>query len=244
MTSAVVEPETKRHPRNDLRWLADAYVATQRVRIAVGNRKSAVDRGVDMGPVPASIERLFVTLEGAEDDLVDEMADALKDHAAMVWLSRIKGVGPTLGAKVLGLIGEIAPFTTVSKLWRFSGYAVIDGKAERPKKGEKLHYCRPLKTTCYLIASSFLKCDSPYRLVYDRAKERYQETKVTGNKETDWTPGHIHLASMRVMMKVFLSHLWETWRKAEGLETRELYVIEQLGHEMKYRPDEFLKPEK
>jgi hypothetical protein len=179
----------------------------------------------------------------------------------MTWLGQVKGVGPVLAAKVLGLIGDIGPAETVSKLWRFAGYAVIDGARERPTKGEKLHYNARLKTVCYLVSASFLKCNSPYRtLVYDPARVQYLQ-RFTGQTETwcqrllatvrdgdgpqkteamreikaallpeAWTLGHQHLAAMRKMTKLFLSHLWITWREAEGLSVRDPYVQEKLGH--------------
>src|SRR5205085_10179308 len=110
----------------------------------------------------------------------------------------------------------------------------IDGKAERPTKGEKLHYNKRLKTTLYLVAGSMLKSNSPYRKVYDDSKNYYTATRP------DWTKAHIHMASLRKMEKVFISHLWQTWREAEGLDTRELYVHEKLGHEMKYNKEDFI----
>jgi hypothetical protein len=39
--------------------------------------------------------------------------------------------------------------------WRFAGFGVADGKAERPRKGEKLHYNRRLKVACWKIGSSW-----------------------------------------------------------------------------------------
>jgi hypothetical protein len=120
------------------------------------------------------------------------------------------------------------------------GQGVNDqGERDRPRKGEKLAYNARLKSVCYLISTSFLKTRSPYRVVYDDAKTQYERTKVTGNKETDWTPAHVHMASMRKMVKVFLAHLWVTWRTVEGLPTRALYVHEYLGHTSVYAAEDF-----
>ncbi len=43
--------------------------------------------------------------------------------------------------------------------------------------------------------------------------------------------GHVHMMAMRRMVKLFADHLWEVWRKAEGLSVRPPYAIEFLGHQ-------------
>ena len=147
------------------------------------------------------------------------------------YINGIKGIGPSLASQVLSLI-DITRADTVSALWRYAGYAVVDGKAEKLKKGEKAHYNANLKKALYKVAMSFLKCSSPYRKFYDDAKQYYEANR-------DWTKMHIHLASIRKMIKMFLSHLWHVWRTVEGLPTRELYVVEKLGHNHIIPPDDF-----
>lgn len=119
---------------------------------------------------------------------------------------------------------DITQADTVSALWRYAGMAVIDGERERMRKGEKLHYNIRLKTTMYLIGTSFLKSKSPYAKVYYDAKEFY-----TLNRP-EWTPLHCHHAAMRKSVKRFLSHLYVVWRELEGLPVREPYVQEKMGH--------------
>lgn len=220
---------------NELRWLTDTYMQSQKIRIASQNRVRALEQQVDQGPETVFLNVLLNRFAEIEKDITKQMTKVLKHHPAWPWLTKVKGVGPTLATKLLGLIPEdISSFTTVSKLWRYAGLAVIDGKAERPKKGEKLHYNVRLKTVMYLIAGSMIKSKSPYRLIYDRAKSYYQQTRP------EWTKAHIHMASIRKMQKVFLCHLWEEWRTQLNLPTREIYVIEVLGHEMKYHRDQFV----
>lgn len=119
----------------NLRWLVDTYYQSQKLRIQLGNRLAAVEREVDTGPPPPSAKLMYERLEEAEDSLVEDMRAALIGHPALPWLNQIKGIGPTLGAKLLGLIGDIGKFETVSKLWRFAGFAVMNGERERPTKG-------------------------------------------------------------------------------------------------------------
>lgn len=102
---------------------------------------------------------------------------------------------------------------------------------DRPVEGFLLAYNKRLKITVRLVGESFIKSNSPYRLIYDNAKVRYDGR--------DWTPLHIHNAALRKMCKIFLSHLWERWRIMRGLPTRMAYVHEELGHETVYYPHEF-----
>jgi hypothetical protein len=151
-------------------------------------------------------------------------------------MHEIKGIGPMLAAKVIAMV-DIHRADTVSALWRYAGYGVVDGERERPTKGERLHYNKRLKIALRQIGVSFMKCDSPYRRVYDAARDYYDANRP------EWTPGHLHNAAMRKMIKVFLSHLWERWRVLEGRPTRALYVQEKLGHNHVYRAADFGWPE-
>ena len=212
---------------DDIRDSANLYWGVQKLRIQLGNRIAAAERG-DSAPSAETLEewlgwhRRFADLEA---DIASGMEAAVEFHPTWPWLQEVKGIGPVLSAKMLGQIGDIATFDTVSKLWRFAGLAVIDGKAERRVKGEKSHYNGRLKTVMYLVAGGFLKAKGQYARFYYGAKERYQAERP------DWTKGHVHYASLRKMEKVFLSHLWAVWRSEVGLDTRPLWVIQHGGHD-------------
>jgi hypothetical protein len=215
-----------------LRALVDLRDRTiQKNRIAFSNRISAIERGTDTSDSDV-IEKWLSRFQGLEDELDKDISKMVKGNELIERMTEIKGVGDILAAKVISMI-DIREASTVSSLWRYSGYAVIGGAREKPTKGEKLHYNSRLKTTCYLIGQSFLRCNSPYRSVYDAAREYYEANRP------DWTKGHQHNAALRKMIKVWLSHLWLVWRQMEGLETRPLYVHERLNHEHEYLPSEF-----
>lgn len=42
--------------------------------------------------------------------------------------------------------------------------------------------------------------------------------------------GHLDMMAMRKMIKLFLAHLWLTWREGEGLPISKPYVSDKLGH--------------
>lgn len=161
-----------------LRGLADAYDQSQKLRIAVGNRIGAAARGDDESEPDQFVASIEDDLMMVESKLRREMARELIHHPAWPWLDEVKGIGPTLAAKILGYSynceGLIAPTATVSQFWSFMGYAVKDGKRSIPKKGELRAYNVRGKTAGSLAGESFLKSNSPYRRIYDDWRENYR----------------------------------------------------------------------
>jgi len=97
-----------------------------------------------------------------------------------------------------------------------------------------------LRTKMFVLAECFIKSKSPYREFYDNMKQRLsnseQMTKEVGKggkiKECMWKDckkNHIHYASIRYMMKMFLRDLYSVWRTIEGLPVRVPYEEEYLG---------------
>jgi hypothetical protein len=267
-----------------LRYLADAYEQAQKMRIASTNRNDAGERGADEGVLEEQdpfVLELGSDLKAIERKIYREMARELKGHPAWPWLERVKGIGPTLACKILGLTSNCRGLTahtgTVSMLWSFAGYGVEDGKRVRPKKGETRPYNTRLKTAVYLAGDSFIKSRSPYRDIYDARKEQYRNQKqlaplreILGKDEADalepgsavwkqtiaavnkehgtetvWSDGHVDNAARRTMVKMFLSHLWEVYRDAQGLPCRPPYVLDESvpgyeGHGTYRAPEEFV----
>ena len=103
------------------------------------------------------------------------------------------------------------------------------GVSEQRRKGVKLAYNIKLKKTCFLLARSFLLFQTPvYYQEYVRAKEFYIAERPT------WPDGRRDLAARRRAIKLFLSHLWTTWRTAEGLPVGEPYAFAKLEGHTKY----------
>lgn len=229
------QPETTARPSDAVRALVDLRDRTlQKSRIAFGNRISALERGADTAD-PATqkiLAKWHERFEELEKEADKDIALLVGDIEIVKQLTALKGVGRLLAAKLVAMI-DIERADTVSALWRYAGYGVVDGARERPQKGEKLHYNIRLKTTLYLIATSFLRASSPYRAIYDSSKANYEANRP------DWNKARIHAASMRRMIKVFLAHLWNRWRTLEGLSTRPLYVHEKLGHTSKERAEDY-----
>lgn len=111
------------------------------------------------------------------------------------------------------------------------GNAMMEGEtyesaqAERPTKGEKLHYNKFLKTKLVgVMGSCLLKANSPWRKFYDDYKHRLQSA---GKGMSD---GHRNNMAIRYMVKMLLQEFWIQWRTLEGLPVREPYQEQYLGH--------------
>lgn len=103
------------------------------------------------------------------------------------------------------------------------GTVYESGQAERPKKGEKLHYNSFLKTKLVgVMGPCLLKANSPWRKFYDDYKVRLQSSK------TGMSDGHRNQMAIRYMVKMLLLEFWKEWRALEGLDTRVPYQEEYL----------------
>lgn len=218
-----------------LTTLVQLRTTFQKNRVAFNNRIAAVERGSDQA-TPAG-ERIYHYYHDRflelERDLSKDIEQVLDDLSLPIidHLLALKGVGPVLAAKVVAPI-DIRRAETVSALWRYCGYGVVDGKRERPVKGQRLAYNKTLKIACRMVGESFMKASSPYRALYDEKRAYYEANR-------EWTKGHVHNAALGFMIKIWLSHLWVRWRTLEGLDTRAPYVFEKLGHTHRYPAEDF-----
>jgi len=222
-------------------------------------RISAVEKG--KSNLSAQFEKdmmeradLECLLEDSRGIMVDACADEF--DGVWEWATAIKGLGAGgLLAQLLSQIDDIAPFATISKLWRFCGMAVMGGQAERCKKGEKAHYNRLLKSVCWQIADQFVRQQTPlYVDVYyeEKAAQARAHPQPLCSKcgalgemrkghwhctacsasgtQISFTPAHFDARAKRKAVKIFLSHLWLRWREAEGLPVTQPYAQAILGH--------------
>jgi len=216
--------------RQILRAALEARERFQQERIRASNSIGAILRGADPSSLKSERERLEKLLEYSQklEEIYDSFTQSVaKEDPLIKQLTAVRGVSHTSASKILAYV-DIQKAATVSKLWRFCGYAVINGQAEKPQKGEKRHYSSRMKKYLYQIASQFLRNRARYALIYYVARYRYERERP------DWTPMRRHFGAIRKMVKVYLCHLWEVWREAEGLPVRPLYAHERMGHSFIY----------
>lgn len=217
------------------RILVDLYQRTQKTRIQFGNRVAAIENGKDVADEHTLdiLTRYQARFEELEKEARNDLHDLVVGDELVERLTEVKGIGLTLAAQMTAMI-DVSKDPYVSCLWRYAGFAVTgEGKAERPKKGEKLHYNNRLKTVMFNVLMSFLKSHSPYADLYYTAIEFYQANR------TEWTLAHCKAAARRKTIKVFLQHYWLVARTINGLPVTEPYVQGKLGHNHIYRPQQF-----
>ena len=137
-----------------------------------------------------------------------------------------------LGESLRGLyvcdcpVKEIERFPTVSSLWKYAGLHVVNGKAPKMKRGEKVDWNPKLRSLCWKISDSFVKKrDSPYRKYYDEFKAMEKQ------KNPELRLRHIDMRARRKTVKLFLAHLFSKWYELKGLKAPEPYPFSMLGHE-------------
>ena len=160
------------------------------------------------------------------------------------FLVHIRGIGEVLSANLIKEFKDCSSFDTVSKLWAYTGNSVCgDGRAPKKRKGEEITYSPRLRTLTWKISDCLMKSNKGiYRQVYDSTKEKeltktYAEAELSRKYGKPYQPrdihlklGHAHNRALRKMRKLFLSHYWEAARSMANLDTRKVYVEEELGH--------------
>lgn len=160
-----------------------------------------------------------------------------------MFLSKIRGISYVLAAKLIKEIGYCQKAETVSQLWAYTGNHVVNGKAPKRQKGQKLGYNTQLLSLTWLVSSTLLRSNHGYyQSLYYEEKERQLEKqypqghlagKYNGYEDTDTslTKLHAHNRALRKMRKHFLAHYWEAARESLGLSTEKTYVEGVLEHD-------------
>jgi len=228
-----------KHPR--LRILVESYYDMQKLRIATNNRLKIYEKfNMVTSQQAATIQTIINTLKEEEKSYERMVRDEVKGIPIFLWLKEVKGIGPVMAGGLIAWIDDIARFPTVSKLWAYA----VGKPGERRQKGAKCGWNPRLKTHCWRIGTQLLRAKGRYADFYYQFKRQYLEREdIKKAHESGKAVGgklsykiHIHQMALRKMIKLFLSHLWEQWRKFEGLPIREPYSIEKLGHTTKIEP--------
>lgn len=194
-------------------------------------------------------KRSKLTLKtGGVRETEEKAKKMLKDFVGPepIWnrfLSKIKGISYVLSANLIKELGYCEEADTVSQLWAYCGYHVVNGKAPKREKGKKLGFNLKLRTMVYKVSESLMKGNKGYyRSVYDSEKAKQLDRvhaigelsgKYNGYEEEDThlSKGHAHMRALRKMAKHFLSHYWECSRELVGLPVKKTYVEGVLEHE-------------
>lgn len=233
-------------------FLVDSMLRIEKVRVSTQVRQSHLKlqskRDPETDDLLAELVRLETYLDG-------RIARRIEAHPAWPWASRVKGVGRENLPKIVGFI-DISKVTKVSSVWKFAGFHVENGKAPKPKSGEKLAYNKQLRSMCWRLGTSLMKAKGCFYEYYLEQKEAYEAryrtqarkivptSQLPKEKGKVYEPpnmiseGHVHNQALRKMIKLFLSCLVIFWKEELGQPLRPLYVMEKLDHQNLITPEE------
>jgi len=206
------------------------------------------------------LQTLLKLAKNLEKEYLSFMNEYISGEAIWTqWLSGVKGISTVLCANLLKEVGYCDGIYTedvlddegeilhrkgdertpsISSLWRYFGLDVVDGKAPKRRRGEKIGYKPRLRTLAWKITDSFVKQRTPYyRDVYDKEKERQLRLMEEKAENAPERPLHAELRARRKTAKLFLSHFWFVARTLKYLSTEPPYVEARLGHKHIIMPE-------
>ena len=169
---------------------------------------------------PYMRETIIPRLKNEEDFFEGQMIGMIKNHPAWKWAELVKGAGLTSIARIIGKT-DIARVETASEMWAHCGFGLeADGTRQRKHAGQTITYDAQLQSNCVMLGESLMKQKDAYYEYYLKQKEA----------NSDLPPAHCHNRAFRHMIKLFLSHFWQTWREVARLPAPPPYVFGILKH--------------
>jgi len=233
-----------------LEILAQQLDDVERLRKATGNRLGAMTRiaadedGVvrglalpDSDPAVVATQTLMDSLKALEKSITSQLEKRMKAHPLGSWVKQQKGLGLKTVARLLAAVKD--PYwaeihekqgtehvlvesrpRTVSELWAYCGYSVVNGEGQRRRKGQQANWSSDAKMRAWNIVQPIIKNGGPYRAIYDDARLKYMDA-TTGEGEP-LTLAHQHNRAVRAVAKAILKDLWIQAREYhQGAESQD-----------------------
>ena len=221
-----------------LRVLVETYYDVQDQRMRASRRIAQYTESSDANQAELSEwhDEVDKRMDKSEAFLKNKVSRILKTHSLWTsWLVDVKGIGPCLAG---GIIAWLNPHKAAhaSSFWKYAGLAVVNGEAERRKRGERIAYNPKLKTMCWKIGESFVKTGGVYRKQYERVREQVNAkpcNKVHKDEKGNVIScfdAHKYAKAKRMVTKLFLAHVWHVWRRLEGLPVDRPWIVVHGGH--------------
>lgn len=210
------DPQTKR-----LAVFAAQYEDLLKLKLAT------TMRGMDV-LVPDQPALLGDDLASLTSRMGARVSRELRRHPVWPWLSVYPGLGGVHTARLIGYLRCPHRFPGARSIWHYCGLHVVNGRAPRPKRGEKFSWNPGAKTAVLQpggIAEHIVRSRVPvYRDRYDETKQRLQRDRGAGGAVTGSavaTSGRVDIGSLRpfqidaiarkVAAKAFVADLWRAW---------------------------------
>ncbi|QBC87857.1 hypothetical protein B6K05_017810 [Mycobacterium avium subsp. hominissuis] len=195
-------------------------------------------------PDVARLAALVDGLKASEHQAILNLQRVMRNHPLGAWVKASAGVGEKQAARLLGVIRD--PYWNdlhgrprkLRELYAYCGFHVLGsdttvhgtigspgvggvGVAPARRRGQKANWNGDARKRVWLIAASCIKqANSPYRAIYDQAREKYADAVhpadcvrcgPSGKPAPAGTPlsaGHQHARAMRLMCKAILADIW------------------------------------
>lgn len=243
----------------EARYLVDLYYQMQDFRIQASNQARVLTE-TDEKESHETISFLAENYRKMENNIKSCLETYAKSKPIGQWLLSICGIGPVIAAGLMAHI-DIKKCETAGAIWKFAG---LDPTSEW-KKGEKRPWNAKLRTLSWKIGQSFMKVSGNDKDFYghlykerkaleqsnneeglyaEQAKAKLEKFKIGKTTEAyKWyskgmlPPGHIDARARRYAVKIFLSHLFDTWyRMDRGCEPPKPFAIAILNHAHEIKP--------
>lgn len=242
--STMATIERTERPDSGLKLLHGTQISLEKARIQVGNRVSALERDADWttSDIGVLYAELHAALEGWEERLERAMAREASAYPVWdAWLSHVRGIGPGLASQLLAMLLPPLPDRGPSTWFKAAGLTVeqIDGVSHLPRARvgqEGLSYYPRLRRCLFNVATSFVRVGGYYRAVYETRKARLVAQHAG---DVAWPPYRLDSVARWVMVKLFLSHMYEKMLESDGHVGRRAYVLDVLGHTQYQPPPEW-----
>lgn len=204
----------------------------ERARIALESRIRSMK---EYGLQDDLLDQLLISISTLEQEAEKALKKHLRSLPLYPWIKNQVGLGEKQVGRLLGAIGNpyLRPIfdddgnlidevpRTVGQLWSYCGYAVEKEEAPRRRKGIQAKWNDTAKMRVRLISESCIKqSHSPYRIIYDSARAKYQNALhpldcprcgPSGRPALKGSPlsdGHKHARALRIVSKEILKDLW------------------------------------
>ena len=224
---------------------ADAIKKNALALIALGV-KDAKGKAIKTTPAYDDLQLQILATVQSASIFEDEEAGVVKTLEALasslpVWTTfgeSIRGFGPLSLAVIIGEAGDLANYSSVAKLWKRLGLAVIDGvrqgglPAGSPAESWVEHgYNKARRSRMYVIGDVLVKVngrDGRYRGYYDSRKKREHakareegltiapSAKIPAKRRSEFRSEIVvHRRAQRYMEQRLIRDLWRVWRRCE-----------------------------
>lgn len=188
-----------------LQLFVESFYDTQKLRIQVGNRISAIERAGGVA-LPALVAG-FDALAKIEHSYELEIKREWRKHPLAPWAKGIRGVGELTAAKIVSLCGGSATQRadgTPRSVRQLYSYAGVGDPARRRRRGmtqEDALACGNIALRKELWLATSLMLRTGNREEYDYWRDVYATRE-------EWSDGRRHNAALRAVGKSLLKSMW------------------------------------